>query len=209
MRLINTQTLKIEERFNNIPPYAILSHTWGEGEVTLGDWGNLDEAKKKKGYRKIELTCQQAARDGLQYAWVDTNCIDKTSSAELSEAINSMFAWYRDSEVCYVFFEDVVVPETLQNGPSTTYLNDPTVKAAFVKSKWFTRGWTLQELLAPSKVLFFSFEWLPLSNKDVQRNLLSEITGIDSDYIKPSKQDPDGQCRKTHVVDGQARNDPF
>ncbi|EFW99930.1 het domain containing protein [Grosmannia clavigera kw1407] len=188
MRLINTHTLELEESYNNIPPYAILSHTWEDGEVALGDWQNIAEAKKKRGYRKIELSCQQAARDGLDYIWVDTNCIDKTSSAELSEAINSMFAWYRDATVCYVFLEDVRIPERLQAEPSETFLEDSSVKAAFTKSKWFTRGWTLQELVAPSKAVFFSYEWLPIATKENQRKLLSDITGIDSDYIRrPSR----------------------
>ncbi|CAK7206237.1 hypothetical protein SEUCBS139899_009024 [Sporothrix eucalyptigena] len=192
MRLINTETYELEEKFNNIPPYAILSHTWGDGEVSFMDWKNLDEARKKEGFRKIELTCQQAAHDGYKYAWVDTNCIDKTSSSELSEAINSMFAWYRDAQVCYVFLKDVLVPGETNTVPGSMppsgtqkkYLADPAVRRAFKASAWFTRGWTLQELLAPSKVLFFSNEWLPLATKESERRLISDITDIDSDYIK-------------------------
>ncbi|KJR86009.1 uncharacterized protein SPSK_08649 [Sporothrix schenckii 1099-18] len=200
MRLINTKTLKLEEYFNNIPPYAILSHTWGDGEVTFADWCNgLATVRKKEGFRKIELTCQQAAHDGYEYAWVDTNCIDKTSSSELSEAINSMFAWYRDAQVCYVFMKDVVVPGEDGNpmplvtpgeppppppGGRPKYLADPAVRRAFKASAWFTRGWTLQELLAPSKVLFFSYEWLPLATKETEGMLISDITDIDRTYIK-------------------------
>ncbi|CAK7219861.1 hypothetical protein SCUCBS95973_003964 [Sporothrix curviconia] len=192
MRLINTKTLELEEYFNNIPKYAILSHTWGEGEVSFADWKDLGAARKKEGFRKIELTCQQAAHDGYKYAWVDTNCIDKTSSSELSEAINSMFAWYRDAQVCYVFLKDVSVPgepdavpgSTPPGGTHRKYLADPAVLRAFKDSAWFTRGWTLQELLAPTKVQFFSFEWLPLGTKESERRLITDITDIDSDYIK-------------------------
>ncbi|KIH91965.1 het domain containing protein [Sporothrix brasiliensis 5110] len=200
MRLINTKTLELEEHFNNIPPYAILSHTWGVGEVTFSDWREgLETARKKEGFRKIELACQQAACDGYDHAWVDTNCIDKTSSSELSEAINSMFAWYRDAEVCYVFMKDVVVPGEDGNpmplvtpgetpppppGGLKKYLADPTVRRAFKSSAWFTRGWTLQELLAPAKVLFFSYEWLPLATKETEGSLISDITDIDRTYIK-------------------------
>ncbi|CAK7214707.1 hypothetical protein SBRCBS47491_002241 [Sporothrix bragantina] len=192
MRLINTKTLELEEYFNNIPKYAILSHTWGEGEVSFTDWKDLAAARKKEGFRKIELTCQQAAHDGYKYAWVDTNCIDKTSSSELSEAINSMFAWYRDAQVCYVFLKDVPVPGETNAVPGSTpaggthrkYLADRAVLKAFKASAWFTRGWTLQELLAPSKVEFFSAEWLPLGTKESERRLITDITDIDSDYIK-------------------------
>lgn len=199
MRLINTQTFELEEYFNNIPPYAILSHTWGDGEVSFTDWKDLEAARKKEGFRKIELTCQQAAHDGYKYAWVDTNCIDKTSSSELSEAINSMFAWYRDAQICYVFMKDVVVPGEDGNpmplctpgeepppppGGLAKYLADPTVRRAFKSSAWFTRGWTLQELLAPAKVLFFSYEWLPLATKETEGMLISDITDIDRTYIK-------------------------
>lgn len=188
MRLINTETFEIMECFNDIPPYAILSHTWGEGEVTFGNWKMRDEAKTIKGYRKIELACRQAAGDGFGYVWVDTNCIDKTSSSELSEAINSMFAWYRDAEVCYVFLEDVIVPEEIRFQPPSAILTNPEVKSAFAASKWFRRGWTLQELLAPSEVVFFSYEWIKIATKEKEKLLISNITGIDSDYIRQPKQ---------------------
>ncbi|KAM6510793.1 hypothetical protein FSOLCH5_011238 [Fusarium solani] len=99
MRLINVRTMELEEFYGDqIPKYAILSHTWGQGEVTFQDWKDLDLASQKAGFVKILGACRQADKDLLEYLWMDTNCIDKTSSAELSEAINSMFAWYRDAE---------------------------------------------------------------------------------------------------------------
>ncbi|OAA53920.1 het domain containing protein [Niveomyces insectorum RCEF 264] len=199
MRLINVETMALEEYFSDIPPYAILSHMWSGGEVTFSDWQDLDAARSKPGFHKISLACMQATKDGLRHVWVDTNCIDKTSSAELSEAINSMFAWYRDAIVCYVFLEDVAVPEHLlchgeaddegddkcddKGDNSATYLDDPVVQQAFAESRWFTRGWTLQELLAPEVVVFFSAEWLQLGTKEDNCDLVASITGIDSIYL--------------------------
>lgn len=99
MRLINVETYELKEFFNKkAPPYAILSHTWGAEEVTLQDWASLkydDSIKAKVGFQKIKGACSQAKKDSLEWLWCDTNCIDKRSSAELSEAINSMFAWYK------------------------------------------------------------------------------------------------------------------
>lgn len=99
MRLINVETYELKGFFTEkTPPYAILSHTWGAEEVTLQDWARLksDESiKHKSGFQKIKGACRQAKKDNLEWVWCDTNCIDKTSSAELTEAINSMFAWYR------------------------------------------------------------------------------------------------------------------
>lgn len=108
MRLINTKTLTLTEFYGlNIPDYAILSHTWGNGEVTFQDWQDLAHCQDKDGWFKIVRACEQAQTHGLEYLWVDTNCIDKTSSADLSEAINSMFAYYRNSRICYAYLSDI------------------------------------------------------------------------------------------------------
>ncbi|EUC30958.1 hypothetical protein COCCADRAFT_54829, partial [Bipolaris zeicola 26-R-13] len=166
MRLINCLTLELEEFFgSNIPPYAILSHTWGNDEVTFLELPlSTPATQARAGYRKIEFTCQQAIRDKLNYAWVDTCCIDKRSSSELSEAINSMFAWYRDASYCYAYLSDVLEEEMGEH---------------FHKSRWFTRGWTLQELLAPRDVEFYNCQWHWLGRKSGHSKLISEITGID------------------------------
>lgn len=152
MRLINTTTLELEDFQKDIPEYAILSHTWGPPaeEVTFQD---MDMAKRqntklKKGFRKIELCAGQARTDNINYCWVDTCCIDKSSSAELSEAINSMFAWYRKSAVCYVYLIDV----------DTDDASIDTIDQ-FAKANWFRRGWTLQELIAPRIRVFFDANW--------------------------------------------------
>jgi len=115
------------------------------------------------------LTCRRARQDGFLYVWVDTVCIDKSSSAELSEAINSMFAWYQRAKVCYVFLEDV----------ATRLPHQVDLLSVFQRSKWFTRGWTLQELLAPDHILFFSRDWVELGNKKALSGSISSVTGID------------------------------
>ncbi|KFY07970.1 hypothetical protein V492_06653 [Pseudogymnoascus sp. VKM F-4246] len=169
MRLINTKTLVVEEFFDgHAPKYAILSHRWVDGEVTLQDMQN-GSAATKPGYQKILSTCKQALADDLTHAWVDTCCIDKTSSAELSEAINSMYRWYAESTICYAFLSDVTVDEVIL-GPS---------EDAFVKSLWFSRGWTLQELLAPSHVTFYSASWKELGTKDSLKVPIAVATLID------------------------------
>ncbi|KAH7033954.1 beta transducin-like protein HET-E2C [Macrophomina phaseolina] len=150
---------------DTIPPYAILSHTWGADaeEVTFEDL-TYSTGKNKAGYRKIQLCAEQARQDGLQYTWVDTCCIDKVNKVELSQAINSMFRWYRDATRCYVYLSDV-------SGSDVEGLN-------FRKSRWFTRGWTLQELLAPTLVEFFSQEWQRLGDKTSLMQHIHEATGI-------------------------------
>jgi hypothetical protein len=115
MRLMNTHTRAFEEFIGrNIPKYAILSHTWESEEVSYTDYVE-GRYLSMKGYEKIDVTCQLAVRDGLGYAWVDTCCIDKRSSAELTEAINSMFRWYEKAEVCYAFLSDLP-PEAAEEG---------------------------------------------------------------------------------------------
>jgi hypothetical protein len=108
MRLLDSASICLSEFFGGgIPQYVILSHTWGEDEITFQDIQDLNQAREKKGFRKLEQCCRKAHSDGFQWVWIDTCCIDKTSSAELSEAINSMYQWYRDSQICYAYLEDV------------------------------------------------------------------------------------------------------
>jgi hypothetical protein len=115
MRLLNTRTLQLEAFFDDqIPPYAILSHTWGDGEITFQDIQHLDVAREKEGFHKVERACALAASEGHDFIWIDTCCIDKSSSAELSEAINSMYQWYRQSAVCYAYLIDVDDHENVQ-----------------------------------------------------------------------------------------------
>ncbi|KAE8840610.1 hypothetical protein P3342_006908 [Pyrenophora teres f. teres] len=152
-------------------PYAILSHTWGSNneEITYQELLS-GTGKEKLGYRKLIFCGQQAAKDGLQYFWVDTCCIDKTNSTELSEAINSMFRWYQEAAKCYVYLSDV------------SCAADSV--ALFPKSRWFTRGWTLQELLAPNSVEFFSVEGNIFGDKHTRAKEISEITDIAIEALK-------------------------
>ncbi|KAF2684618.1 HET-domain-containing protein, partial [Lentithecium fluviatile CBS 122367] len=170
----------VERLGNDIPRYAILSHTWGaeNDEVTFKD---LMEGTggAKPGYQKIQFCANQAGYDHLRYFWIDTCCIDKSSSAELSEAINSMFRWYKDAETCYVYLSDV--------SRSTSDGDDDASqrwKPAFRKSRWFTRGWTLQELIAPASVEFFSNEGIYLGNKKSMEQTIHETTGIAIDALR-------------------------
>jgi archaellum biogenesis ATPase FlaH len=158
-----------------IPPYAILSHTWGPDadEVIFADLGKGD-GKHRPGYEKIRFCGEQAQQDGLQYFWVDTCCIDKTDKAELSHAIRSMFRWYQNATRCYVYLSDVSAREKgCDDMPGKS-----TWEPAFRSSRWFTRGWTLQELLAPSIVEFFSKEWEKLSDKTSLKLLIYKMTSI-------------------------------
>jgi hypothetical protein len=158
-----------------IPPYAILSHTWGADaeEVTFADLAKGD-GKHKPGYNKIRFCGEQAQQDGLQYFWVDTCCIDKTDKAELSLAIQSMFRWYQNAATCYVYLSDVSTEQREADSISTEFTWEP----AFRSSRWFTRGWTLQELLAPSIVEFFSQEWERIGDKISLKSLIKKTTGI-------------------------------
>jgi hypothetical protein len=170
---------------DDIPRYAILSHTWGANheEVTLADL-EKDTGTTKAGYRKLQFCADQATKDGLRYFWVDTCCIDKSSSAELTEAINSMFAWYRDAARCYVYLSDVSTSSLTSSTPAQQHWN-----RAFQQSRWFTRGWTLQELVAPVSVEFFSAEGERLGNKYSLVQELRGVTGISVEALQGSPLD--------------------
>ena len=111
MRLLHTTTITLSsfDDDESIPPYAILSHTWGDGEISLHDMSKKVDSglEQSEGYLKIRSCCALAEREGHEYVWIDTCCIDKTSSAELSEAINSMYRWYEKAQICYAYLADV------------------------------------------------------------------------------------------------------
>jgi hypothetical protein len=159
---------------DEIPPYAILSHTWVEGEEVGFEELENGTGKGKSGYDKIQFCGEQAGRDDLQYFWVDTCCINKSNSTELLEAINSMFRWYHKADRCYVYLSDVSSPTFDTNDE----LSELPWESAFRKSRWFTRGWTLQELLAPRSVEFFSREGYRLGDKRSLEQHICEITRI-------------------------------
>jgi len=172
-----------------IPPYAILSHTWGPDgdELTYKDIANFDSSvKKKPGYAKLQFCAQQARRDALDCFWVDSCCIDKTDSGELTEAINSMFKWYSNAARCYVYLSDVSLVSLQDHVDEARHERSETecirLKCPWVldfqASRWFTRGWTLQELVAPTTVAFFSSEGASLGDKRFLEQLIQERSRI-------------------------------
>ncbi|RPD62386.1 HET-domain-containing protein, partial [Lentinus tigrinus ALCF2SS1-6] len=165
--------------------YATLSHVWSkDGEQSFQD-GATVETLHSPAYRKAVLrrlspkirdSCAVARLDGHLWLWIDTCCIDKTSSAELSEAINSMFTWYANSATCYAFLHDVSDVEE-------PFRSDSSLR----QSEWFTRGWTLQELIAPQLVVFVSQEWRVLGTKHSMAEVVADVTGIEVDILMNTK----------------------
>ncbi|KAH9203232.1 heterokaryon incompatibility protein-domain-containing protein [Leptodontidium sp. 2 PMI_412] len=183
MRLLHLQSGNLsltEDYTEHVPPYAILSHTWGNDteEVTFDDF-RAGTYIAKTGYRKIEFCGEQAARDGFQYFWVDTCCINKINLPELSEAINSMFRWYQDAARCYVYLSDVS-----KRCNANESFSQSIWKSEFRHSRWFTRAWTLQELIAPKSVEFFSRDGERLGDKESLELLLHETTGISVEVLR-------------------------
>ncbi|KAJ4376347.1 hypothetical protein N0V83_001630 [Neocucurbitaria cava] len=172
MRLLHTSTLEVEYFLQSTPKYVILSHTWGEEEVSLQDIQS-GSAPSKKGYAKITACCKKAAEDGFSYCWIDTCCIDKTSSAELSESINSMYMYYKNSSICYAYIADF----DIERGHSPS-LNDINAPHGLGSQRWFSRGWTLQELIAPPIVEFYDVNWKEFGTRLSLQQQLTAITGI-------------------------------
>ncbi|KAM0254902.1 hypothetical protein ACHAQJ_006339 [Trichoderma viride] len=144
--------------------YAILSHTWGTQEVTFVDLLENERRGDLEGWKKIHRSCEIAAGLGFDYIWIDTCCIDKTSSAELSEAINSMFMWYEKAEICIAYLEDV------------SSADDPTKDTSQIaQCRWFSRGWTLQELIAPPELLFYSQDWELIGTRTSLKDVITKV----------------------------------
>ncbi|OAL44948.1 hypothetical protein IQ07DRAFT_684390 [Pyrenochaeta sp. DS3sAY3a] len=175
MWLLNTSSFQLEEFYSDIPSYAILSHRWKKDEeLSFGGLKWPHPHSNRTGYKKVKAFCEEARNRGLAYAWADTCCIDKKSSAELSEAINSMYAYYSRARICYVYLHDVASLED------------------FEQSSWFTRGWTLQELLAPLEVHFFNLKWEPIGSKYELAPNITWITGIPVEALESFN--PDDYC---------------
>ncbi|KAH8666221.1 hypothetical protein BGZ61DRAFT_461766 [Ilyonectria robusta] len=175
MRLINVETLRLESFVGDkIPPYAILSHTWGADadEISFEDIQKRNLAKSGSGIKKLKGSCNQAKQDHLKYVWIDTCCINKDSSKELDEAINSMFQWYLNATVCYTYLSDVPQGDRSWNADSK-----------FFSSRWFQRGWTLQELLAPETLRFYDQDWILIGTKTDMSTAIEAITGISRQFL--------------------------
>lgn len=209
MRLLHTKTLQFHEFFDaKIPPYAILSHRWGEGEVTFKEF-RKGKAQPGPGLTKIKKFCTLAASKGHEWAWIDTCCIDKRSSAELSESINAMYKWYKNARACYVYLIDFQLStresrHMREDGvPILPHFNPPWGVGFDVvdkhladrfdldfadrlrRSSRFKRGWTLQELLAPSmfNVYFFDKQWVQIGCLSHLTGVISSITGIQEQFL--------------------------
>ncbi|PVI01593.1 HET-domain-containing protein, partial [Periconia macrospinosa] len=186
MRLLASDTLEFATFSDeNLPEYLILSHTWGDEEVSYQDMQYLQKLKKlpdslqqdtadienKSGYRKVTSAARAAAHRNYKYFWIDTCCIDKTSSSELQEAINSMYRWYQKATVCIALLEDVTVKRGAQ-------LGNIHFGHLISETRWIKRGWTLQELIAPREVHFVNAGWTFLTSKSISSENLSSATGI-------------------------------
>lgn len=172
-------TKVLEERDDATTAYAILSHRWGDevnyneiNELTRTGEEEREKIRARNGYKKILGSCRQTMKDGLQWLWVDTCCIDKRSSSELSEAINSMYRWYENSAKCYAYLHDVDSP-TFVTEPDHRQFNNSNGWP-----EWFSRGWTLQELIAPRDVQYFNEHWVPIGSKRNLADTLEKITRI-------------------------------
>ncbi|KAF4937383.1 Vegetative incompatibility protein HET-E-1 [Colletotrichum fructicola] len=171
MRLINVNTGALEDFHRDPPPYAILSHTWGpDEEELLYDDIKTEVTKPGIGKLKLDRCCEQAKEDGLDYVWIDTCCINRANATELGEAINSMYRWYQSSHTCYAYLVDV------DEG-------DRNFHDIFRASRWFCRGWTLQELLAPKDVVFYDKSWRHLGSKHQLAGIVEDITGIPRPFL--------------------------
>jgi len=179
MRLINTSTLQFEEFYEpNLPDYVIVSHTWASEEVNHQEFLCASQdafIQNRAGYHKIKWSCRVAKESGHAYLWIDTCCIDKTSAVELSEAINSMFRWYRGSAICYAYLADVNESDMQQNP-----------KDALKRCRWVSRGWCLQELIAPANIMFYDKQWKPIGTKQQFAEELSQATNVDVQVLHDS-----------------------
>jgi hypothetical protein len=168
-----------------VPQFAILSHTWSseeDDEVSYQDFvGNT--MSTKTGYQKLIFLMARAHSDGLEYAWLDTCCINRDSEAEVSETVRTMYQWYGKASKCYVYLSDLAPQYDISSEASATDLQ------AILDCRWFQRGWTVQELLAPSIVEFYSVDGKYLGDKKDLRLLICLKTGIPGSALQGRSMD--------------------
>ena len=218
MSLLDTATLDFAEFSGAIPEYAILSHRWGKKEVSYKQFRQRPVLPDWPGLAKIEDFCRLAAGRSIRWAWVDTCCIDMRSSAELSEAIMSMYRWYELSAKRYIYlayFKFLSRELSLKNQSGVSFWHIPegwpSIKDRFSKSSWFTRGWTLQELIAPRKVVFYDSHWNEIAPlKQVYRDV-AEVTRIGENWLVENARHASvatrmswASCRETELGEDMA-----
>ncbi|KAF2229657.1 hypothetical protein EV356DRAFT_510315 [Viridothelium virens] len=197
MRLLNVHSLQVEDFTKRpAPQYVILSHRWVDNEPKFQDFEEMHSLQAtttntqrlaalrncnngnfgaNDGFAKVAWACKMVRerQHGVQYLWADTCCINKNNledPKETSRAINSMFDWYHNAVECYA------------------YLGDTSGKNAMRNSVWFKRGWTLQELLAPSRLQFFDQRWTDLGTRSDNIDAIWEATSIDQKYLNGDEQ---------------------
>lgn len=211
MRLLKTKEYRLIETNevpNPFPQYAILSHTWisPRDEITYQDFKRRKDdidygLYKQKGWKKFKKYCDRAAKDGWEWAWMDTCCIDKTNPADTQEAINAMFRWYQNAGVCYAYLEDVDANEasdtdmgfplnwdfddiaSIDNVADRDSAIHKALRPLLIKAKWFTRGWTLQELLAPPYLVFVDRAWRRIGTRESWADEIKEASRIEARYL--------------------------
>ena len=177
MRLIDCRdgSLRMQEFIGSPPiPFAILSHTWDSEEVNFQAFNDIATRTAAKGWTKIERTCREAQRCGFDYVWIDSCCIDKTNNAELSESINSMFQWYSEADLCLVYLADFDANAT-----------DSELDTMLHSARWFSRGWTMQEIIAARAANFYDRAWCQFGTRESLRDILAYITNIDVEVFTP------------------------
>ncbi|THU77446.1 HET-domain-containing protein [Dendrothele bispora CBS 962.96] len=201
-RMINTSSLQFKDFEDGafIPHYAILSHTWGAGEIGYQStalvffereimYKQRQGTKTKPAYHKIVEACMQAYSDGLEYLWIDTCCINQEDQTDVHRNVKNMYSYYRNSRICYAYLAD-------------KHNRQGVAESGFGQSRWFTRGWTLQELLAPPEVIFFNSYWGDIGTRTKLCAEISSVTGIPEDIVRGSTsfRDVDVQERMSWSV---------
>ncbi|KAK6435197.1 hypothetical protein LTR95_008617 [Oleoguttula sp. CCFEE 5521] len=177
MRLLDTGTYEVgDPQYSITERYAILSHRWHAKEISYQQLESAEKIARSitlPHFAKIQSACAKAASLGYQWLWIDTCCINKQDNAELTESLNSMYKWYN-------------VDHITAKGP-TPFAVAATDESKVPESEWFTRGWTLQELLACKTARFYDVNWDEIGTKATLALDLQRITRIEAGYLHHRK----------------------
>ncbi|ETN38886.1 uncharacterized protein HMPREF1541_06927 [Cyphellophora europaea CBS 101466] len=205
MRLIDTRTLELADFGNHLPSaqYAILSHRWGDNEVTYRQYMALDKSLLRaqtpraysSGLDKILWGCHMARRNNLRYFWIDTCCINKNNEddqTELSASVMSMWKWYHEAAICYIFLATITLSAAeVERDPNAFmewhHSKDSEDRDYGRPAEYFRRGWTLQELLAPRRAIFFNATWSFIGSRLQLVDQIYNATNIAKQYINSNE----------------------